>query len=108
MSPTTRFRKLIPPAILNTLYFSHKQGVPLTRLIRDHELCISSPHLSKLIYWYGELESKKSFNKDQLNIIAENLFPIWLTDRPTSPKVQQQPNTYTYKGKFPFGQWEEK
>lgn len=90
-------RKLIKYTFLLQLYGLAEAGVPLARLIRDHELNISIPHLSKLINWCREAE------EIQNEKVYASLNPDWLIEN-----VQEVPNNYWYKGIFPYGEWRKK
>lgn len=88
-------RKLLAPPILARLARKRDVGVPLARLIKDHDLDISSPHLAKLIGWFDQ-ESDE---------IQNSLFPPWLDYN--SIQVQEQPDNFSYTGLFPFGYWKQ-
>jgi len=90
-------RKLLALGILDTLYVDYKKGVPLTRMIRDAELDISGPHLTKLLAWY-QLSLTDS-------MVELSLTPTWVDQRSTS--IQEQPDDANYIGLFPIGEWEE-
>lgn len=97
-----RPRKLINQELLYTLYDKHEEGIPVTRLIRDYNLDVSSQHLKALFKWYSFLCTSKGSVKD---VLSASLFPPWLT---MSNKIQEQPtDKYKYKGFFPYGKWEQ-
>lgn len=92
-----RNRKLIVKHYLNEYASLRQLGVPIRKIIRDNDLDISGPHLSKLLDWVDEL------NQENNTIIHDSLFPQWLdTD---GDKVQEQPIHYNYSGRFPKGRW---
>lgn len=97
-------RKLIAFTALNKYANLHKLGVPLNRIIRDHSLQISNPHLSKLLEIYYYITNPET--KDHMiPTIEASMFPDWLEDE---SYVQEQPDNYTYTGRFPNGTWEMK
>lgn len=100
---STKGRKLIPSGIFYDLFKLAEQGVPLTRIIRDYNLALTSQHLNKLFNYY-----KLYLNDPEANrVIYNSLFPKWLY-KSTGPVVIQPTNLYVYKGYFPYGEWQAK
>lgn len=95
-------RKLIPLQYLKTYHELSKLGVPLRKIIRDNDLSTSGPHLAKLLETFHLLAIPEISIGANI-VITNSLFPEWLKDTPT---VQEQPENYTYLGKFPFGYWD--
>lgn len=63
------------------------RGVPINTVLRKYELNISRPTLVKLIDAYGTTSAS----------------PPWLD--PEGAKVQEQPDSWMYQGRFPQGEW---
>lgn len=89
-------RKLIRKDILEEIAKKNTSGVPLSRLIRDYDLDISLPHITKLVNWY------KSANK--FDSVKASLFPEWLKNNGTPIQVQPW-EKFRYLGTFPTGCW---
>lgn len=97
---------LIPKPLLEQLYYENTEGVPVSVLVRKHNLNITHPTLTKLIscLQYAH-EAKPAVKK----IILSSLFPEWLEDvnnTSIDKPVYKQPSTWRYTGKFPLGKWE--
>ena len=92
-------RKLLSETILADLLYKSDLGVPHSKLIRDMNLDVSLPHLTKLIGWYKQSEEAEV----NAHFIRASLFPPWIVENING--MQCQPDTYTYKGLFPFGEW---
>lgn len=93
-------RKLIPLNHLLEFQRLKQLGVPIRKIIRDNDLNISGPHLSKLIDYYT---LGKALDEESQELLTNSLFPDWLNaDLP----VQEQPEDYKYNGIYPYGTWE--
>ena len=95
-------RKLIPRPLLTTLLEEFYSGVPVAKTIKKYRLAISSPHLRKLLFMYMDILDLNQV-KSIRTALCDSIFPPWLED---NALVTTQPDTWTYKGKFPFGVWE--
>ncbi len=99
-----RERKLIPELLLSRLLEEFYSGVPVTKLIAKHKLALSRHHLRKLLFLYVDIldVNQAEFTRTALR---NAIFPSWLKNKMF---VTTQPDAWIYKGKFPFGTWEEK
>lgn len=99
-----RERKLIPELLLSILLEEFYSGVPVTKLIAKYKLVISRHHLRKLLYMYVDIldVNQAEFTRTALR---NAIFPPWLKNEMF---VTTQPDAWIYKGKSPFGSWEEK
>ena len=93
-------RKLIPENIMEEIVHLHGLGVPKAKIIRDLELDMSNPHLTKLIGMYQFVYRKGTLSVEYRERIKFSLFPAWLTD-----EQRVQPENYSYVGHFPYGMW---
>ena len=90
-------KKLIAPQKLAELQKLRTLGVPIKRLLLDHNIDMTIPTLVKLLDVYADFEVDK-------NIETYNaLFPAWIV--PHIESVQIQPNKWRFYGKFPKGKW---
>ena len=87
-------RKLIRYEMFLEIVKQAELGVPYTKLVREHQLSLTSQHLSNLIKKYQTL------NKDSA---AQQFNPEWLNADGDS--IQEPPNDIAYQGLFPWGQW---
>jgi hypothetical protein len=105
-NPGTK-RKLIPEELLQTLAMASVQGVPRARLIRDHNLDLTTPTLRELINNYLQMKALIGHNKRANRLLGQklyqSLFPSWL--EPSLHAVQSEPDNWAYSGAFPFGSW---
>ncbi len=93
---------LIQPLLLDKLWEGYKAGVPVCRLIRDNDLSITPPTLTKLLKHYTMYANA---NDDTLErTIHKSLFPEWLTL--SEDLIVKQPPNYRYTGIMPIGKWE--
>lgn len=88
-------RKLIKFSTLVALFDKEQEGVPYSRMIRDLDLDVSTPHLTKLLNYLFLSTSEPA--------IEQSLRPPWLDE--DGPEVQEEPDDYKYIGRFPFGVW---
>lgn len=102
-TPTKRLRKLVAREHLKEITDLSLIGVPLTRIIKDKNMDVSRPHLDKLVHLYQLSYIDKVYEEEQLQLITNSLFPPWIEP---DPIIQVQPETYKYRGRFPFGYWE--
>lgn len=93
-------RKLLSPAAYVLIQSKLSIGVPLTRIIKDLDLQISRPALSRLL-----MISEDSFTSHVDDSIAmqNSLLPKWVDT--AGPYVQEQPDEWKYEGLFPLGAW---
>lgn len=104
-------KKLIMQPQLQELSKLRGLGVPIKKLLKDHDLDMTSPTLVKLLDDYDEM---REFAKDcpspgypfeadtpQAKIHA-SLFPEWLN---IIDGIQVQPKEWIYRGKWPKGNW---
>ena len=98
-------RKLVPKTLLADIAKLRQLGVPLRKLIRDHELDISGPHLTKLLDTFGDLRTPINiYDKKIEQVVCASMFPAWLDNN--SLTAQDQPDNYKYVGRFPIGEWQ--
>lgn len=97
-------RKLIPLQQLDELYHKQAIGVPIARLIRDNDMNISIPHLSKLLHYYGLCMANTGM--ESAVTIYNSLNAPWLDSTILADRVQEEPEGYKYIGRFPYGEWE--
>lgn len=93
---------LIQKDLLIELHDKHIKGVPVSRLIKDHNLDITSPTLSKLLTHFEASEKAKEQNSKDL--ILASLFPPWLGE--SNKDIVLQPQDWVYHGRMPLGEWE--
>lgn len=95
-------RKLMGKELLKEVIELRKLGVPIRRIIKNKKIDISIPHLNKLMDLYEEANiTTVSFLADS---IFSSIFPIWLSE---NDGIKIVPNNWHYKGRFPFGIWEQ-
>ena len=87
-------RKLIRRSLLIELADLRLKGVPVLKLLRDYDLELSPPHLTKQLDYYNMFKNKAE--------VVNSLFPEWLND---IDNIQEQPATAKYDGMFPWGEW---
>ncbi len=92
---------LMQQNVLEEVHAKRKEGVPVSRLIKDYRMDITHPTLSRLIEYY---ELYKQANNEIKPIIFSSLFPDWLNG--TTDILVKQPSEYLYRGRMPLGQWE--
>jgi len=97
-------RKLVSGNLIPQLLESYQLGVPLSKLIANNQLDISSPHLRKLLFIYIEILDP-GIDMKQRSRLYSSLFPIWLEDK---VGAYTQPDEWTYDGRFPNGTWRKK
>lgn len=93
-----RRRKLLNKLMLDDIQRLLDIGVPLAKIIREAELEMSQPSVTKLLKWYKQSQLPTG---ETACIITLSLFPKWLAYE------QEQPEGVEYKGYFPLGEWEE-
>lgn len=98
-------RKHIKYDKLKELSALSAKGVPTARLIRDHSLDVSVPHLAKLIRCFNAYKALP-VTSDKALELHDSLFPDWVDD--TGSDIQIQPSNWKYNGLFPFGSWSER
>ena len=91
-----RKRKLLTQAVLEDIYYQRKLGVPLTKIVAAKQYGLSRPALAVLL---------KAYENQQSTTVRNSLFPEWLDNAIST--AQEEPNNYTYLGKFPNGEWYE-
>ena len=96
-------RKLLSPDVLDECLRLTKLGVPNSKIIRDKELDISHPHFAKLLNWWREIRAPETEPMKRTRMVRSLNAP-WVR---AVDYVQEQPESYTYNGWFPFGHWEE-
>ena len=94
-------RKLIGQKTLASLAYWRHKGVPLAKQIRDNALDISGPHLTKLLDYFDLIGDATTIQINAQQTISDSLFPPWIEGF----TIRQQPNNWSYIGKFPFGKW---
>ena len=94
-------RKLISEPLLIDLLNKYRDGVPLSKLVKNYRMDISTPHLRKLLFIYIDILDPEQSEANQL-ALRKAIFPAWIEG---TRSAIVQPNEWTYKGKFPFGEW---
>lgn len=92
---------LIQEDLLNQLSNRYATGVPICKLIKQYDLPITPPTLTKLIS-YNLMCDEVSY--DIAKIIHNSLFPEWLSSQ--DKLVLKQSSEWRYIGKMPLGKWE--
>ncbi len=94
-------RKLMIPSAYSDLSYKLTLGVPLSRVLRQSELDISRPLVSRLL---NHFENSLDYSDPDTAVrIHNSLFPSWLIK--DGPVIQEQPDGWTYVGYFPLGEW---
>lgn len=96
MKKTRAKRKLVKKPTLQEITQKYIVGVPVSKLIRQFELDISSPCLIKLIKINLTLDARSG---------RANLYPVWLDNSEEAPHIQTNPDTWSFEGRFPKGRW---
>lgn len=92
---------------ISLLWHKSKMGVPVTTLIKQEDLNITSPTLTKLLSYVDLLEAQNVIDDEALyNTIYNSLFPEWLT-KEEDKDIVKQPAGVVYEGMFPFGEWKD-
>lgn len=94
---------LIKETLLRKLWLANEEGVPLSKLLRKHNIPVSAPTLAKLVNFMAMADNTEIDIKLQ-NIIKASVFPEWLAIEAGSIAIQ--PENWHYRGKMPFGYWE--
>jgi hypothetical protein len=102
---------LIKAKLLTKLQNEHSEGVPVTKLIRKHELQgkITAPTLTKLIRFadtMDKIQANPSASNDTYQTIYNSIFPQWLHEAEND--IVLQPAGWRYTGRMPLGKWEER
>lgn len=100
---------LIQRDILEELEDLNHKGVPVRKLIRDYDLTIAAPTLTRLIGYLSLanrsiIDGKKSLATKEL--IYSSLFPEWL--EVIDLDEVKQPSNWSYEGSMPLGKWVKK
>lgn len=93
---------LIKRETLTHLYFLRNEGVPVSELIRKHNISVTRPTLAKL-FTYIDASEKNKRSKKVDEIIFNSMFPKWLND--AEEDVVKQPPEWRYEGRMPLGKW---
>lgn len=80
--------KLIPEPILAQMSEEYELGVPIAKIKKKYSVDMSLPKLKLLLEYYKE------------PALHQSIFPQWLTY-----DTVIQPENWSYRGKFPFGEW---
>jgi len=88
--------------LLSELWYKYTTGVPICLLIKQYNLSVTPPTLTKLMKYVDALETCK--DEDVQSTIYASLFPEWLTQDETV-KSLVAPNGWKYKGVMPLGEW---
>jgi len=97
---------LMQEDILSILWHKAKMGVPVTTLIQQEGLNITSPTLTKLLSYVDFLETQNIIDDEDLyNKVYNSLFPDWVVYADNI--IVKQPKGVVYEGNFPFGEWKE-
>lgn len=92
---------LIKEDLFKKLYDKYKQGVPISKLIQQHDLGVTPPTLTKLIMYYDAWQ--EASNDEVGEIIYNSLFPKWINEADSDITLQN--SDWRYEGKMPLGQW---
>ena len=95
-------RKLLNELELQAARKLYVIGVPLTKIIRDLQLSVSRLHLLKLFLIYNDIVEEELKVSKERHQLRSAIFPLWLNN---TKGIVEQPNEWTYKGRFPFGEW---
>ncbi len=88
---------------LQKIYAERQLGVNYSALVRNHELPMTDPTLSKLL---GHYDAYMETRIDEVrDIIHGSLFPVWLTES-AETYVYQDTAKWVYRGVMPLGRWE--
>lgn len=101
-------RKLVKTAVLQEIASLNKQGVPLAKIVRDNDLDVSLPHLTKLIHFFNlsiDACPERHITEEDKVKLLNSLFPEWMQFAAEAAPIQVQPASYKYKGLFPWGIW---
>lgn len=98
--------KLMRPQLLNKIYAEHTMGVPVVKLLKKHNIDLTSPTLAKLLNYRHMLEKANAEgNTDAATIIERSIYPKWLTEQ--DEDILLQPPTHFYSGSMPLGEWQQ-
>lgn len=92
---------LIKPTLLEELYNNNQLGVPVSALIRKHELPVTPPTLARLLDFF---HLAKDSTPEAAQIIRASLFPAWLLTQEDNVAIQDS-QLVKYQGKMPLGTW---
>lgn len=99
---------LIQRKVLIHMFERYCTGVPVTTLIKQNGLNLSSPTVKKLfdhLQHIVDFESKGSKQDlEMVDIIRNSLFPDWLADN-ENIVVSQDIKKQIYSGTMPVGTW---
>lgn len=95
---------LIKEPLLRQLWLANEEGIPLSKLLRKHHIPLSPPTLAKLINFMSIIDSIQ-LEAGLRDIVYKSVFPQWLAIENGS--VHKQPENWHYRGKMPFGYWEQ-
>ena len=122
---------LMQEYLLSMLWNKYTMGVPITTIIRQDNIPLTPPTLTKMFSYVDMLEEEvMKENPDMYQMIYNSLFPDWLTEKlgeddwerltemiNGQPNIKTtvlellpsdlviQPSGWTYKGLFPIGKW---
>lgn len=97
---------LVQEEFLSYLWRKYSIGVPINTLIKQEELNITSPTLTKLLHALDMIELTPMPMDDEIyNRIYDSLFPAWLVSMEEVYTVMSQPKGWVYTGNFPLGKW---
>ncbi len=99
---------LIQKKVLIPMFERYCTGVPVTILIKQNKLKLSSPTIKKLFdYLQHIIDFEKKGSKQDLemaNIIRNSLFPDWIAKN-KNIVVSQDIKKQIYSGTMPVGTW---
>jgi hypothetical protein len=95
-------RKLLSPTAYIAVHARLNMGVPLSRIIKDLQVAMSRPALSKLLA-ANDTSFSPAVPVDDSIAIQNSLNPKWIDY--DGPLVQEQPDDWKYVGYFPYGVW---
>ena len=97
---------LMQESLLSDLWYRHSTGVPILTLIKQEQINITAPTLTKLINYMTQLENidtENELNEPLYETVYLSLFPSWLEENELELVVQ--PHGWFYEGLFPLGKW---
>ncbi len=95
--------KLVKRKILFEIAELHKDGVPISFLIRKFKLNITPPTLSKLVDYTLKFIDCEQTNQATAALLIHH--SLWPEEFKFDRDVITQPNNYAYIGKMPLGKW---
>lgn len=94
---------LVAENMLLPMYNKWQEGVTMSRLLKDSELSITLPTLSKLLKDIELLKKNQNCKPDYL-VINNSLFPKW-AQLLAIDIIYPAEYGYHYEGKRPWGKW---